>query len=175
MRVLAAHVYHESNTFCLEKTRLEDFECREEVEMLSILPGVDVLQEAGIEVIPSIYAQRWSSGTVEVRALLHFEDRILHVLRQWEGQLDGIFLSLHGGMTVETLGSGEFHLLSVIRAEVGEKLPIAVPQNGFHRGPQHARTLCHPQHGYYGNSFYVDDALPGQCGRAYTLDSACGC
>lgn len=26
MRILAAHVYHESNTFCPEETRLEHFE-----------------------------------------------------------------------------------------------------------------------------------------------------
>ena len=149
MRVLAAHVYHESNTFCLEKTRLEHFECREGVEMLSILPGVDVLQEAGIEVIPSIYAQRWSSGTVEARALLHFEDRILHVLRQWEGQLDGIFLSLHGGMTVETLGSGEFHLLSVIRAEVGEKLPIAVSLDMHANIQDGLGAMCNVITGYH--------------------------
>ena len=39
MRVLGAHVYHESNTFCLEKTRLEDFEIREGADMLPYLPG----------------------------------------------------------------------------------------------------------------------------------------
>ena len=77
MRVLVAHVYHESNTFCLEKTRLEDFEIREGADMLPYLPGVDVLEAAGIEVVPSVYAQRWSSGTVEARALLYFEEKIL--------------------------------------------------------------------------------------------------
>ena len=149
VRVLVAHVYHESNTFCLEKTRLEDFECREGAEMLPILPGVDVLQEAGMEVIPSIYAQRWSSGTVEARALLHFEERILQVLHQWEGQLDGIFLSLHGGMTVEALGSGEYHLLSVIRKVVGHQLPIAVSLDMHANVQDGLGEMCNVLTGYH--------------------------
>lgn len=126
MRVLVAHVYHESNTFCLEPTRLEDFEIREGADMLPILPGVDVLEAAGMEVIPSIYAQRWSSGTVEKRALLHFEEKIIGAIRREQGRIDGVYLSLHGGMTVAELGSGEYHLLRCIRDAVGDTLPIAV-------------------------------------------------
>lgn len=149
MRVLAAHVYHESNTFCLDKTRLEDFEIRAGEDMLPFLPGVDVLQAAGVEVIPSIYAQRWSSGTVEARALLHFEEQILQVLRRERGQLDGIFLSLHGGMTVEELGSGEYHLLRVIRDEVGDAMPIAVSMDMHANIQDGLGDMCNVLTGYH--------------------------
>ena len=106
MRIAVAHLYHESNTFCLEKTRLEDFEHLTGPAMLPCLPGVDILQEAGAEVIPTIYAQRWSSGTVEKQAFLTFEREILAVLAREKVKLDGVYLSLHGGMTVEDIGSG---------------------------------------------------------------------
>ena len=126
MRIAVAHLYHESNTFCLEKTRLEDFEHLTGPAMLPCLPGVDILQEAGAEVIPTIYAQRWSSGTVEKQAFLTFEREILAVLAREKVKLDGVYLSLHGGMTVEDIGSGEYRLLKDIRAEVGDEVPIAV-------------------------------------------------
>lgn len=35
MRILAAHVYHESNTFCPEETRLEHFEIYRRPYLLS--------------------------------------------------------------------------------------------------------------------------------------------
>lgn len=149
MRVLAAHVYHESNTFCLDKTRLEDFEIREGDAMLPILPGVDVLQAAGIEVVSSIYAQRWSSGTVEERALLCFEAKIVEALKWEAGKLDGIFLSLHGGMTVENAGSGEYHLLRCIRDVVGEELPIAVSLDMHANLQDGLGDMCNVLTGYH--------------------------
>jgi len=56
MRILAAHIYHESNTFCPKMTGLEQFECFGGQKLLDSLPGVDILQAAGAEVIPGIYA-----------------------------------------------------------------------------------------------------------------------
>lgn len=149
MRVLVAHVYHESNTFCLEKTRLEDFEIREGADMLPYLPGVDVLEDAGIEVVPSVYAQRWSSGTVEARALLYFEEKILQVLRREKGRLDGLYLSLHGGMTVDQLGSGEYHLLRAVRQEIGDDLPIAVSLDMHANVQDGLGDMCNVLTGYH--------------------------
>ncbi len=126
MRVLVGHIYHESNTFAPEKTPLSAFERIEGEAMLPYLPGVDVLREAGAEVVPTIYAQRWSSGTVEEVAFRYFERRLLAVLTQEKECLDGIYLSLHGGMTVEQVGSGEYHLLKSVREVVGDELPIAI-------------------------------------------------
>ncbi len=149
MRVLVAHVYHESNTFCEHNTRLEDFEVHQGASMLPLLPGVDVLQDAGVEVVPSIYAQRWSSGTVEERALLYFEEQILSVLQRERATLDGIFLSLHGGMTVENVGSGEYHLLRCIREVVGNDLPIAVSMDMHANIQDGLGSMCNVLTGYH--------------------------
>lgn len=127
MRILAAHVYHESNTFCPEETRLEHFEIYQGGKMLALLPGVDVLTQAGAQVIPSIYASRWSSGTVARTAYETFERAVLSALQRAIQQgLDGIYLSLHGSMTVAGLGSGEYQLLRAIRGIAGDEIPIAV-------------------------------------------------
>lgn len=126
MRILVGHVYHESNTFSPRKTRLEDFECYEGNAMLSLLPGVDVLEAAGAEIIPTLYAARWSSGTVEEAAFRTFEAKLAQAVRRETGALDGIFLSLHGGMTVEGVGSGEYSLLQTVRELAGPDVPIAI-------------------------------------------------
>lgn len=149
MSVLVAHVYHESNTFCLEKTRLEDFEICQGEGMLDILPGVEVLQAAGLKVIPSVYAQRWSSGTVEARALLCFEEKILQAAAAVGEELEGIYLSLHGGMTVEQIGSGEYHLLRRLRDAVGMDVPIAVAQDMHANVHVALGDLCNVLTGYH--------------------------
>ncbi len=125
MRVLVGHFYHESNTFCPSMTQLSDFEVHDGPEMLPLLPGVDVLLAAGAEVVPSVYAARWSSGTVTREAYDVFEGMILRAIER-EQPLDGVFLSLHGGMTVEGIGSGEYSLLKSVRGAVGDVVPIAV-------------------------------------------------
>lgn len=127
MRVLAGHIYHESNTFCPSGTALEAFEVYRGADMLPLLPGVDVLRQAGAEVVPSVYAARWSSGTVAREAFECFEKAVLCALREAlkEG-LDGIFLSLHGSMTVAEIGSGEYRLLRRVREAAGRQMPIAV-------------------------------------------------
>ena len=80
MRIAVAHLYHESNTFCREKTCFQDFELLQGEAMLSALPGVEILQAAGAQVVPTLYAQKWSSGMVEETAFMEFENRILNRL-----------------------------------------------------------------------------------------------
>lgn len=126
MRVLVAHIYHESNTFCLEDTPVQAFEIIEGEAMLPLLPGVDVLREAGFSVVPSLYAQKWSSGTVSEEAMLCFAEKLTEKIRFEINNIDGIFLSLHGGMTVRNLGSGQEYLLRCVREIVGSSMPIAV-------------------------------------------------
>ncbi|MDD6032261.1 MAG: M81 family metallopeptidase [Oscillospiraceae bacterium] len=125
MRVLAAHFYHESNTFAPGMTRREDFSCYSGSCMLDKLAGLELLEEAGVEIVPAFYASRWSSGTVSEDAFLSFEQELLQLVRREMPRLDGIWLSLHGGMTVERIGSGEYRLLQDLRPLVGER-PIAV-------------------------------------------------
>ncbi len=126
MRVLVGHIYHESNTFCPEMTRLNQFECFTGDDVKRFLPGADVLEAAGAEVIGTVYAQRWSSGTVEKAAFGHFLRLLIEKAREEKDRLDGVFLSLHGGMTVEEIGSGEYAVLEALRKEIGYGIPVAV-------------------------------------------------
>lgn len=149
MRILVGHVYHESNTFSPQKTRLEDFEVYEGDAMLSLLPGVDVLRAAGAEAIPLIYAARWSSGTVEEAAFRAFESKIAQAIRREVGALDGVYLSLHGGMTVEGVGSGEYRLLKTVRELVGPDLPIAVSLDMHANNQSGLEALVNVMTGYH--------------------------
>ena len=126
MRILVGHIYHESNTFCPEMTRLDQFECFTGDRVPECVAGADVLRAAGAEVIPSVYAQRWSSGTVEKAAFDTFLGLLLEAARRERGRLDGVFLSLHGGMTVQDTGSGEYRILEALRREIGYDIPVAV-------------------------------------------------
>ena len=149
MRIAVAHLYHESNTFCREKTCFQDFELLQGEAMLSALPGVEILQAAGAQVVPTLYAQKWSSGMVEETAFMEFENRILNRLAAEDGALDGIYLSLHGAMTVENVGSGEFHLLTRIRELLGEAIPIAVSMDMHANLPEGIEKLANVITGYH--------------------------
>lgn len=59
-------------------------------------------------------------------AYLAYEVEILDALRREKDNLDGVYLSLNGGMTVENIGSGEHRVLADVRAIVGRDMPIAV-------------------------------------------------
>lgn len=149
MRILVGHLYHESNTFCPELTRLDQFECHEGEGIIPMLAGCDVLAERGVEIVPTLYAARWSSGTVAREAYLHFEGRLLEVLRREKDALDGIWLSLHGGMTVEGIGSGEYRLLEAVRAVVGPALPIAVSLDMHANNRTGIEALANVMTGYH--------------------------
>src|SRR5690625_2745078 len=50
---------------------------------------------------------------------------MLHVIKN-ESNIDGIWLHLHGAMTVENIGSAELQLLKEIRTIVGFDIPISL-------------------------------------------------
>lgn len=124
MKVMIGAFAHESNDFCPQKTTREMFEFYEGKEVLSHLPVCDIFEEAGLEVIPSIYADAQSLGPVEEETYLYFENKILDIVRA-NPDLDGIWMFCHGAMNVENIGSGEYRLASDLRKIVGEDCAIA--------------------------------------------------
>nr|WP_144925219.1 M81 family metallopeptidase [Paenibacillus bovis] len=125
LRILVGCLYHESNTFNPFYTTENDFVLVEGEDMLERVASTEVFQEYGVDIIPSIYAVGLSSGTVLESAYRFFADKILEVIKR-EGNLDAIWLHLHGSMTVEGVGSAELQLLKEIREIVGSDIPIAV-------------------------------------------------
>ncbi len=149
MRILVAHLYHESNTFSPIATLEEDFEICEGEAMIGKLYGCEVLEEEQVEIVPALYAARWSSGPVDEKAFLHLEDRILQKVAAEMECLDGIYLSMHGAMTVENIGSGEYRTLCDIRRIVGEEMPISVSLDMHANNPSGIENLANILYGYH--------------------------
>ena len=86
----------------------------------------DNFADAGIEVIPSIYATAGASGVIQKETFDYIEACFLRAVREHQAELDGIYFHLHGASEVEEISSGEHHILAAIRQIVGPHLPIAV-------------------------------------------------
>lgn len=105
----------------------------------------DIFADAGIEVIPSIYATAGASGVIQKETFDYIEACFLRAVREHQAELDGIYLHLHGASEVEEIGSGERHILAAIRQIVGP----ASAHRGLLRPPrQPVQGVCgeHPDH-----------------------------
>lgn len=157
MKILIGHLYHESNTFSPFPTTKESFEFYEGEEMIDKLFGSEALREEGAEIVPSAYAARWSSGTVTEDAYLYYEGKILDAVRQHRDSIDGIWLSLHGGMTVSGIGSGEYRILKDVREIVGEDMPISISLDMHANNQEGIQNLTNIMNGYH-TAPHVDTA-----------------
>ena len=77
MKVMIGALAHESNDFCPHLTTREMFEFYSGDEVARHLPVADIFEEAGVEVVPSIYAAAEAYGPVEEQTFLYFEKMIL--------------------------------------------------------------------------------------------------
>jgi len=125
MKIVVGGLYHESNTFNPFLTDEDYFTLYEGEDMLDRVTSTEVFKEAGATVIPTIHAFGLSSGVVKEETYRYFADKILDVLKK-ETDIDGIWLHLHGSMTVQGIGSAELQLLKEIREIVGGEIPISL-------------------------------------------------
>lgn len=124
MKVIVGAFAHESNDFCPNLTTKDMFEFYKGEEIFTQLPVEDILEEAGIEAIPSIYAVAQSYGIVEKDTFYYYENQILDVVRA-NPDVDGIWMFCHGAMNVEGIGSGELRLAADLREIVGDSCVIS--------------------------------------------------
>ena len=142
MRIAVAGLQHETNGFAPGTATLADFEApggwprlARGAALLDELPGtatpmagaLDVLAEAGAEIVPLLWALALPSGPVEHAA---FEALMRDIARYLahahaEAPLDAVFLELHGAMVTTELEDGEGALLARVREIVGPDVPIA--------------------------------------------------
>lgn len=125
LKVLVGCIYHESNTFNPFPTDLSGFVILEGNDMLSKLASVQIFEDHGFEVVPSIFASGLPSGTVKKETYELLTSKIMKTLEN-ETDIDGIWLHFHGSMNVEEVGSGELALLKEIRKVVGSTTPISI-------------------------------------------------
>lgn len=125
MKILVGGLYHESNTFNPFPTHADHFVVYEGEQMLEKVASTKVFKDHGYEVVPSIFASSLSSGVVTEKAYRHFTEKILDLLKN-ESDIKGVWLHLHGSMTVDNIGSAELQLLKDIRKIIGSEMPISL-------------------------------------------------
>ncbi len=134
MRILTAMMKHETNSFSPVKTDLARFAAwglhHNEAVLdayrgtnMPIAAYIELAEERGAEVVAPVAAEAMPSGLVERETYETLAEWILAPLR--EGDIDAVFLDLHGAMTAEHLPDGEGELLRRIR-EIAPEMPIAV-------------------------------------------------
>ena len=123
MKIVVGGLYHESNTFNSFLTDENFFTLYEGKEMLDRVASTEVFREAGATIIPTIHAFGLSSGVVKEETYRYFADK--NVLKK-ETDVDGVWLHLHGSMTVQRIGSAELQLVKEIREIIGAEVPISL-------------------------------------------------
>ncbi|MEG0934102.1 MAG: M81 family metallopeptidase [Clostridia bacterium] len=124
MNIAIGSLQCESNTLSAMPTRASDFDLAIGKAMCAKVHVMDMLEEAGAQGIPTLYAHALPGGTMVKADYLELAQGIVDRLPQ-DG-LDGVWLYLHGAMYVDQIGSGEAYLLKMVRDKIGSDVPIAI-------------------------------------------------
>jgi len=121
MRLAICGIRHESNSFSTLRTELENFR---------ITRGEEIIQGdfwdsfEDVEWVPTLVAGASPHGLVDQDAYLKLKAEIIQRLSD-DLPVDGVYMSLHGAMDVESIGDGESDLIKAVREVVGSEIPIA--------------------------------------------------
>lgn len=129
MKIAIGSLQCESNTLSPIPTLEADFDRAYGQDMFEKVNVLDMLREAGAQIVPTLYAHALPGGAVAREDYLRLAEGIVQALP--EDGLDGVWLYLHGAMQVEGIGSGEEYLLRRVREKIGNRVPIAVAMD-FH-------------------------------------------
>ena len=125
MKVIVASFQCETNSLAKLHPIKEDFEYFKGEDIFKKLVVKDILVNAGIEVIPSIYAVALPSADVTQDIYFYYEKQIIDTVKAYP-DVDGIYIYFHGSMDVVGIGSGERYLLEEIREVVSKDCVIAL-------------------------------------------------
>ena len=125
MKVLVASFQCESNSLARLHPKKHDFEYFSGDDIFKKLAVRDIFENAGYEVIPSVYAVALPSATVELNTYSYYAEQILDKVKQ-HSDVDGIYIFFHGSMEVEDIGSGELYLLKEIKKIVSKECLVAI-------------------------------------------------
>jgi microcystin degradation protein MlrC len=135
MRILAAMMKHETNTFSPVPTDLARFQAWGLYEGDAVPPAyrntnhplaayLDLAEERGAEIVTPVAAEAMPSGIVQRETYAYLTHRILDALRD-DGPFDCAMLDLHGAMAAEQAWDAEGEFLAEMR-RIAPDLPIAV-------------------------------------------------
>ena len=140
-RIAVAGFQHETNTFASTLATYEEFEKADAWpglisgdEVIRALSGVHAsltgfvdaaMASGGYEIIPVLWCAAEPASYVTTDAFERIASMIVNDIR-CAGDLDGIYMELHGAMVTQKHEDGEGELLRRIRDLTGPDLPIAV-------------------------------------------------
>ena len=143
-RVAIAGFQHETNTFAPFPTALGHFQnpgawppFAEGADAVANARGLNVpfggfvAGGDAFDLVPLLYAAAEPGGLVTRDAFDHITGRICDRLAEagagaGAGDIDAVYLDLHGAMVTEDYPDGEAEILRRVRAVVGEAMPISV-------------------------------------------------
>lgn len=125
MKIICASFQCESNSAATLHPQKYDFEYFAGEDIFKKLVVKDLFEQAGYQVIPSIYAVALPSATVEKNIYFYYANQILDTVRT-HPDAEGIYIFFHGSMEVDEIGSGELYLLKEIRKIVSPDCVIAM-------------------------------------------------
>jgi len=124
MKVIVASFQCESNSKAKMHPQISDFEFFSGEYIFKKLVVKDILEKAGFEIVPSIYANALPSATVQRHIYEFYKEQIISTVRA-NPDADGIYIYVHGSMEVDGIGSGELQLVKEIRQIVSRDCLIA--------------------------------------------------
>ncbi len=138
-RIAIAGFQHETNTFSPAPTRMENFESggawpalTKGADLFDVFHGLNIplggfidAAKDDCDLVPILWSNAEPGGYVAQDAFDRISAMIASGL-EGAGELDGLYLDLHGAMVTEDFEDGEGELLRRLRAVVGPDLPIAV-------------------------------------------------
>ena len=126
MKVLIGTFVTESNANVPNMATIANYDIAFGDELIQKMGVKDIYDDAGIDLVPSIYADAGGHGVVSRNAFDYIESCFVKSVKEHLHELDGIYLFLHGASEVEGLGSGDHHIMKSIREITGPYFPIAV-------------------------------------------------
>lgn len=134
MRVALMGIVHESNSFVSALTTLDQFSnghwlygddiVREYRDAFHEIGGMlEAMDEAGIEVVPVMYAEATPGGVVSGETLEHLTNEMISELRKIL-PVDGCLVVPHGAGVSELCDDMDGYWLSKLRSVVGADIPI---------------------------------------------------
>lgn len=143
IRIAIAGISHESNSFNTTKATLADFEKEDslsgnrtewlETMAKSSMNAAGMIAGAarqGVELYPIHFYQATPRGPIDDKGFDTMVTRIIDGLKRGP-RYDGVLLTLHGAMVVDSYPSGDAEIVRRVRQAMGPKFPIGVTHD-FH-------------------------------------------
>ena len=124
LRIGIAGIAIESSTFSPHRAGLADFDVRRGAELLERYEFLDKEWAQGAEWVPLLHARSLPGGAVLPEV---YDDLSAEIIGRLEaaGQLDGLFLDIHGAMSVVGRQDAEADLATRIRAVLGPDVMVS--------------------------------------------------